>query len=858
MTHLTPNNLDIRVSDAVIEGGNVSYRISLMHPMRPNVTVAYVMRRFSDLEPIMKRLKDLPATVPPLPPVPEKKFFGNTAPEFVEKRRQDIESFLRAVAYNQDLCSEDDFLKSVGYPPPPAALSAAGVDISMSTGLASAVGALKSSKSPRSPKGPAPTSVESLMQTTPWLRGPPTHFTAEQDIAAAQGWVRGTPFRLIRALPPLSYRRNCKTNFLLEDPSQPAGSKESKLILSVYTPDPQLSIAIPDEKKLSYIVRTICTALGSSQPNFAAPIVFTADKGRMFVVRKYYQSGSLLDLMFAAGGESLVEATRKYASKPKPFSSDHIAIVGKQLLLVARQCHEFNIPLPNLHIGNIFLDGEKMSLDKSPIVISDVESSLLGLTNTPVMLPVSGREEVDTTATHIDILRIGLILLSLAVGMPLRADVEVQLLRCWGTPWMPSWQPPNDEEDDDEDEDGKKSSKTSKTSKNAKKDIPPDAPMAPPDSVFAGVQDPLLSILKFIFLPNNKCEIDTLLNHSYFKNSKLPKSYRQGFLVDPQDVSKKNENGVLPSLTGLKKKDVELFSEAAAKWTTLMEAAEEAKIKLKGGRTVAKELKKIGREKRKEAIANAAAEEQEQQNNLSASVSLIASPLEKRERPKKSPRQAPLEKPTTATATATSPAPVQQQQQQPTVVSPPAPQPTKSSVPAPTPTTPQPTVPTPQPTTVTTSTTSSTAAPSPAQPPSTPSTLPKRPAGHADLMAAIRGAAGGGGSSTTTTTTTTTNAAPTPTPSSSSTPQAPAPVSTLPKRPAGHADLMAAIRGAAGGGGGATTTTTPSTSTTATTNAAPTPASSSTAQAPPPVSTLPKRPPGHADLMAAIRAAKSG
>ena len=58
-----------------------------------------VLRRFSDFEWLQKQLQDndrFRGLI--IPPLPEKKYLGSLEGQFIEKRREELESFLRVVA----------------------------------------------------------------------------------------------------------------------------------------------------------------------------------------------------------------------------------------------------------------------------------------------------------------------------------------------------------------------------------------------------------------------------------------------------------------------------------------------------------------------------------------------------------------------------------------------------------------------------------------------------------------------------------------------------------------------------------------------------------------------------------------
>jgi hypothetical protein len=73
-----------------------------------------VIRRFSEFDAVFKAFSGI-KTTPPLPPIPEKKLFGNKDPKFVEDRRLAIENYIKAVFQHPSLYRRPDFLHLIGF-----------------------------------------------------------------------------------------------------------------------------------------------------------------------------------------------------------------------------------------------------------------------------------------------------------------------------------------------------------------------------------------------------------------------------------------------------------------------------------------------------------------------------------------------------------------------------------------------------------------------------------------------------------------------------------------------------------------------------------------------------------------------
>jgi hypothetical protein len=591
MALLTIDNIVLTVTDPITEGGVTKFKVSICANNAAEETLGYVYRRFSDFDTVFKRLHGMNA-IPPLPPLPEKRYFGSTEPDFVEKRRVQIQTFLRGVQYNRDLAEDPEFLSLVQWPPPMMPTRTIGHNLFTSgkpkgdgNAAASAPQQGKASASPStSPSGA--TGAGSAEEEMPvWYRHPMLT-PHETNVLAARGWLRSTPFKLVKILPDIG-RRQTKTYLELSDIG------EKRYLLSVYCPRPEF--AIDWDGKQQHLTRFL-TSMPSDR--FVPAETSMAEGPNLFVVRRLFPKGSLQDQLFGTK-KPLEPCAVKHTGKPKLLSSDQLAKTLQQVAITCRALHAYNIPIPSLHAANIFFD------DGGNPLLSDFETPVFGATAGPVVLPFTDTEA--DNVTHIDVLRYGLFAAAVGSGMFASPARETEALERYGAPWMPSWVPKekwSDEDSADEAEepdadDGKRSVAAGSSVSRARSAAqPPPAaapaaanqssspargllvppPLEPPPKPWPDMPDSVLDIVELIFgkagkpRPKAKVDWDAILKRPLFK--KLPPPPSDGI--------------ALP----LKKKDVGFFASAAEKWREYLTAQEEEAKKFQESKAAARELNK--------------------------------------------------------------------------------------------------------------------------------------------------------------------------------------------------------------------------------------------------------------------------
>ena len=542
--YLSPQQLVLTVTDPIDMHGVTHYKISICDPRRPAVALAYVYRRYSAFEAVLKKLAALNPT-PPLPPIPEKKWFGAADPTFVEKRRVALEYSLRCVAANRLLVADKDFLELVGYPPPDMTRHADPTTPTVAkevTTLSPARGAKEIVK----------------MDFTAWLRYEMV-VPHEGNVQAAQGWIRSTPYRIVRVLPVLAYRSQRKTYLLLAD------GQKAHYLLAVYELQPELAKAFQDEKTFGYFQKLL-VSLDSAV--FAPPVAVMREGGHVFVVRPIYPRGSLRDVLHPTAHKTnfLDDQSRKYAAKATPLPVDSVRGVGKQMLYAALQCHEFNIPVPQLHLGNFLVD------EAMRVHLADVESAVLGTTVSPVVLPFA--DGPSDEVTHVDVLRFGICLIEMSLGIAVSPRVEARLLKTCGATWLPSFgasDSDSDGGDSSSDEDASASVAAAKGPR--KDDVLCDLPMKLPPAVD--------EVVRKIFNKKEKVDFPALLAHPFFATA----TYAGG----------KHSPVLAPAPVKLKRKSVEMLAAAAGRWTEMLQRWEADLKQVDTDRAAAKELRRNAR-----------------------------------------------------------------------------------------------------------------------------------------------------------------------------------------------------------------------------------------------------------------------
>ena len=576
-----PAQLVLTIPDVANLNGVNNYKIVALNPQNPEIALWYVFRPYYQIDAVIRKLAQLKPD-PPLPKLPpmEKKskgFFGSlfgssSWKDFdepsslsLEGRRQLLERCVQMASMNKILVADDDFLRLVGF--------------NNKTGIPANSPAMDVIENVSYIEEPRTDSTSGKMHDIEvsehdahWLRYKSVSLKEEENTRAAYSFIRSTNYRILSVLPPLAYHRPGKTNLLVTD-------EKSSLLLSVYRVSHELSKKLEQEKPLSHFIRLLDSL---NTQDFLVPLTVRFEAGYVFVVRNVVKGGSLNDKLYGAQHLQLEHRDKKYANpklKPKPFSTTRIAKYGYQIARLIQRCHEYNIALSNLSLGNFLVTGK----DENVLKLTDIESVILHTSPSPVVLPYS--ESPSDAVTHIDILRFGICLIEMALGLKLSHSVESALLQVNGKTWMPNFDgPPADTEEDDEEH----RTENDLTSQAELRNIygPAKVLLLLPQPLPAPGKDEgggLRDVIIRIFTPRAKVEPEALLGHSYFSSASKK--------CDGDNTEMK-----------LKKKDLEFFYEAREHWAHTMSAWIEQVEREKEARRAARELRQKFKSEKKSSV----------------------------------------------------------------------------------------------------------------------------------------------------------------------------------------------------------------------------------------------------------------
>lgn len=285
----------------------------------------------------------------------------------------------------------------------------------------------------------------------------------------------------------------------------------SNAVLSVIQPCTELCVDATDAKRASNMERLLRSLDGP----FLDPVIecqFVA--GRWFIIRSAAKHGSVRDKMFGATWTD--ESVKKFSSKGKALRVEEIASFGKQILFGMCALHDYNIPY-SAHLGNCLLHSG------GSLTLTGVEDHLCGTSMYPCLQPYN---EEAPERTHIDILRFGTMMIEMSLGVPLTTLKEAELVGWFGDP-------------------------TSTDNEHTTGDITAQLPksLAPEVS----------KIVASIF-GATPIDARTLLTNPFFASAKLK-----------GDLKKWQDPKVEYPAMKLKKKDIELYSEAQGKWCRYIE-----------------------------------------------------------------------------------------------------------------------------------------------------------------------------------------------------------------------------------------------------------------------------------------------
>ncbi|RNF23151.1 putative p21-activated kinase 3 [Trypanosoma conorhini] len=381
-TFLSPESLDILVSDPKWQNGHIEYKICIRKVTDTDGFISATYRRFSEIYLVFKRLLQLDPDAH-LPNLPQKKMIGATDPVFVERRRRELETFFKAVCKNKLLVGDIALLSLVGFSDAKAALAQ------------------------RSEKETVVTS-DSVGCILTWILGDLPTLDTENSILATRQFLRSTKYTLSCILPPLSFGPPRRFYALVKDGKDP-------YLLSVIPLHPERGLHLNNNKLAARLCGFLLRPL---LPSVFTPVEAHADGIRAYLIRKVVKGGSIRDRAYNADWST--ESGQKFRGKGKAFSVGYIARVVEAALLMVKAFHSSQMSCPFLSLGKCFDDSNQ-------ILFSGVEDIFLGITRYPAVLP-------PTEHTHVDVLLVGALALEMALGSPLAKQKELGLITAYNDP----------------------------------------------------------------------------------------------------------------------------------------------------------------------------------------------------------------------------------------------------------------------------------------------------------------------------------------------------------------------------------------------------------------------------------------
>ena len=537
-----PHTLLIAVNDPRIHGSDVLYKVAIMDPARPRTAIHTVDRSFSQLKPIIAKMR-LIAPDAGLPEVTKSKMFGTQQPQYMEDRRASMEMFLNAVTDNRLLCYDSEFLEFVGFS------EAAKERMARSALL------LQLTATPT-----LSVFVQLLQQRGSMIDG---EELIQSTAAAARSWLRGRQdFNFIRVLGNITHPRwvNKKINVLVED-----GSRRQH-VLTIQTVVSERGFLRPlafngaagDYSPVDRLkrVKHMISHLSKHGSIFALPTVIEVMEDWVVSVRPFYPAGSLYDLLHDVR-DPLSKGSLKYAQPGGGLPADTLQQVAQGVLQIIRACHEYNIPLPTLTMGNVMVEVDR-STRRVSVLLAGIEDLVSGNSWLPCVPPLDGIDSIKALLeadqatptesdvppkTNLDLLLFGAILYQCATGTVLDPEMLTDLLSVQGDPYVPPVALPSTAVSNVKHLFG--------GSQNSRLPVP------------KSILPEVLNLLHYLFHPTIPADIRILVHHSFLR---MPST----------DDGAPSGDGALP----LRAKDVEIMEAIAEQWVGLWEKHRAKKEKL--------------------------------------------------------------------------------------------------------------------------------------------------------------------------------------------------------------------------------------------------------------------------------------
>ncbi|KAG4076373.1 hypothetical protein HA402_005816 [Bradysia odoriphaga] len=334
-------------------------------------------------------------------PFPEKKYFGNMQPEFIAKRRFQLQEYINAILMNPILASSLPAKKFVD----PESYNQSFHDVSVQN----AVLCLKAEN--HYVLGPS-------LGLIGW-RLRKHYFRTSLRLPVSK--TSGHTAKLVKSgSQPQAKQHQLQSSSLtfngsLEIPNNSLAASNSELVLSWTEFGPDRHIC---DKEIPNIFKY----MSELHHPFIEPCVYaTSNDSGALIIRKFYAQGSLKDSL--CGSSPKNPFLGKYGN-PKgrsPLPLKEVAMYGRQILEALRFLHSKGYPFGHIHAGNVVIsDGVARLLD--------IENFVLGVPS--FYRPFFVQHSKIATAENVDVYSFGHLMYEMSMGYPLQESVTRQPIEC--------------------------------------------------------------------------------------------------------------------------------------------------------------------------------------------------------------------------------------------------------------------------------------------------------------------------------------------------------------------------------------------------------------------------------------------
>ncbi|ORC91943.1 putative p21-activated kinase 3 [Trypanosoma theileri] len=517
---LHPSALLLRVIDPLPGENDMTFKVCIMNPVRPTVALTVVERTYNQCSLLCTRLGKF-VSDRELPTLLGQSLFRGNDPTYVEARRTSVEVFLNSVVSHRLLCRDEEFLSLIGFE------------------QAALLEQRKYEENLHHTRAEARCSDEWTIARR-LITASSLSEDHDSNIIAARMWLRGTPF-VFRSIVPSSSSSSTqltrwrKTRIFVTD-----ASIGTELLLVVQHVVTMAEIEVHAWQKI---------LIGLNPTLFYDPLYVDVAASRVFAIYPIAPQGSLRDMLLSRRPFT-TEKKQEREQIVKPLEVSQLQQLGRKILYILCSCHQYNISLPILSIGNLILS------ERHGLVLSDVEDILAGTCLFPSHYPYIIQEgnALLPQRTPFDILLFGVILLQLC-GVCVDEQMLHTLLTCQGEPFI------SDSSEEDEE-----------TPRRSCHHI---------IARFTEIPLAIKNILFYIFHPTIPADLRVLAHHCFFNENELDSV---DSFINPSTTS----------TAKMRRKEVELFHRSQDRWKERLETASEIKTRLEMEREHLLQLKQNG------------------------------------------------------------------------------------------------------------------------------------------------------------------------------------------------------------------------------------------------------------------------